>query len=475
MRRTYCWPTIARPKNALFFALISAKAIREQMCELSEQAKAIEVLAASESRELNDKEKAEQDGIIAKYDAMKADLARAEKLEKIMGDMAATRAAEQTPEGDPEPPPEEKPLSARVRIPDQARFRSSRLHAFRGERAEERAYIAGQFYAATLFKNERAAEWCKDHGIDTRFNASLSEGTDSAGGFLVPGEVEQTIIDLREEYGVFRQNANVVPMARDTKTVPVRSSGLTAYFVGENAEITASDKAWKQVELTARKLAALVRYSNELNEDATISIGDDLTREIAYAFAVKEDACGFLGDGTSTYGHITGVINSVAAGSIYTAITGNTAFSTLDLTDFEAMVGKLPAYPGIQPKWFISKAGWAASMLRLTDAGGGNTAAMLQAGSNGMMFLGYPVVHCQTLNSTLTAQTSAAGVLLFGDLRMAAILGNRRGLAIALSTDRYFEYDQLGIRGVERFDINVHSRGDASNPGAILSMSLPGS
>jgi len=249
---------------------------------------------------------------------------------------------------------------------------------------------------------------------------------------------------------------------------------VTAYFVGEGAEITASDKAWTQVELTARKLAALVRYSNELNEDALISIGDDLTREIAYAFAVKEDACGFLGDGTSTYGHVTGVLNAVAAGSLYTAITGNTAFSTLDLADFESVVGKLPSYPGILPKWYISKAGWAASMLRLTDAGGGNTAAMLAAGPGSMLFLGYPVRFCQTLNSTLTAQTSTK-LLAFGDLRMAALLGSRRGLAIAVSQDRYFEYDQIGIRGVERFDINVHSRGDASNPGAILVLQTPGS
>ena len=109
-----------------------------------------------------------------------------------------------------------------------------------------------------------------------------------------------------------------------------------------------------------------------------------------------------------------------------TAITGNTAFSTLDLADFEAMVGKLPMYPGIRPKWFISQAGWAASMMRLADAAGGNTMAMLAEGPT-RMFLGYPVVISQSMNSTLTAQTSTPGLVHFGDLQMGAILGSRRG------------------------------------------------
>jgi hypothetical protein len=41
-------------------------------------------------------------------------------------------------------------------------------------------------------------------------------------------------------------------------------------------------------------------------EDAIISIADDLAEEIVYAFSLKEDQCGFIGDGTSTYGGIVG-------------------------------------------------------------------------------------------------------------------------------------------------------------------------
>ena len=44
--------------------------------------------------------------------------------------------------------------------------------------------------------------------------------------------------------------------------------------------------------MVAKKLAALTLWSSELNEDAMISIGDDLAGEIAYAFSQKEDGRG---------------------------------------------------------------------------------------------------------------------------------------------------------------------------------------
>ena len=492
MRRKHLMPTLRRPHGYTVLALLSPKAIREKIAELTDRVQAIVDTATGENRDLTTEERTEVDGILGvgkagetghkpgKLDALEADLERAEKLEARQAQLAAARAGgdgtrllqRSDGPGSGSPAAAELPLSARIRIPLASQYRYGRLRAFTGPRADERAFIAGQFWAATLFRNKRSMEWLQQHGLAVQ--AALEESSDSVGGFLVPVEVEQAIIDLREEYGVFRREARVMPMARDTKQQPVRNSGLTAYFVDEGAEITASDKAWTQVNLTARKLAALCKYSNELAEDAIISIGDDLTREIAYAFAVKEDACGFLGDGTSTYGHMTGIVNALAAGSVYTAITGNTAFSTLDLADFEAMVGKLPMYPGIRPKWFISQAGWAASMMRLADAAGGNTMAMLAEGPT-RMFLGYPVVISQSMNSTLTAQTSTPGLVHFGDLQMGAILGSRRGMTIAISSDRYFEYDQIGIRGVSRFDINIHSRGTSSVPGCILSLTTPGS
>lgn len=349
--------------------------------------------------------------------------------------------------------------------------RHRQLRSFRGEGAEERAYASGQWLLATLGGDTRAAQWCAENGIETR---ALQTTTNSLGGYSVPDQFETAIIDLREERGVARRSLRVRAMASDTLIIPRRASGVTAYFVAENAEITASDKGWDAVQLMARKLAVLCKYSSEINEDSILSIADDLASEIAYAFADKEDECLFNGDGTSTYGGIVGLKSGTAAGSKVTALTGNTAFGTLDLEDFETMVGRLPQYAVAGAAWYISRAGWANSMLRLAEAAGGNTVAQI-AGGAPLQFLGFPVVISQVVNSTLTAQTSTDGLCYLANLDLGASMGSRRGVSIQVDGSRYFELDQLAIRGTERFDINYHERGTASAAGPVIMLSTPSS
>lgn len=447
---------------------LSAKEIREQIQERIDNMQALAKVAKDDGdREFADDEQKQFDGWQAEIGQQASDgnpatglylaLERAQKFETTVEGFRNLRSDASDAGGEG------------VRIVPANAYRHKRLKAYKDE---AHAYKAGQFLAAALWKSPSAIQWCNDNGV--QFRDAMGGSDNMLGGALVPSEMEAAVINLREEYGVFRREARIVPMATDVKVVPRRTSGVTAYFVAENGSVTASDKGWDQVNLTARKLATLCKYSSELSEDAIIDIGDDLTNEIAYAFANKEDECGFNGTGASTYGHILGVLPAVAAGSVYDAITGNTAFSTLDLADFEAMVGKLPQYAEANAKWYISRAGYYASMARLMDAGGGNAASDLASGVRSPLFLGYPVVFTQVLNATLTAQTSTK-ILAFGDLRMAAILGNRRGLGVKISDQRYLEYDQIGILGTERFDINVHEIGDASNPGAIIVLKTPGS
>jgi HK97 family phage major capsid protein len=203
--------------------------------------------------------------------------------------------------------------------------------------------------------------------------------------------------------------------------------------------------------------------SSEINEDAVINLADDLAAEIAYAFSNAEDTNGFNGDGTSTYGGIWGATVKINDGnhaaSIHTAATNNDSFGEFTLTDFHGVVGKLPLYARMNAKWYISAAGFANSMERLAYAGGGNTTSHITGGT-GLAFLGYPVVLSQVLNTSLVG-TPASGTIacLFGDLRLSTAFGSRRGVTVAMSEHRYFDTDQIGIRGTQRVDINNHSLG----------------
>lgn len=469
----------------------SAKELREIRASLFDEVQALHDVAEAAERELTADELKKVDEVMGigkpgdhnhkpgKLHDLDAQIARADAYEARKAELAAIRNAQVRPQqgaADTEQDENDPAYNriARVKVPAVARYHHAGLKAYRGEKATEEAYLCGQFLLATIGKSERAQQWCKEHGVDTRFRGALKESDNSLGGFLVPIEMERSIIALREERGVLRREAMVVPMASDTLHMPRRASGVTAYWTGELSEITASNPTLDNVELTAKKLAALVRMSSEVNEDTVVSLTDFVTAEIAYAFADKEDNAGFKGDGTSTYGGVVGIVNALAAGSEYTAITGNTSFGTLDLADFENMVGKLPLYALQNAKWYISRAGWAASMQRLADAAGGNTTQNIMGGV-GPSFLGFPVVWVQVMNSTLTAQTSTEGLAYFGDLRQGVKLGTRRGMAIATSTERYFETDEIGIKATQRLDIVVSEKGTASAAGSIIGLKTPGS
>ena len=360
-----------------------------------------------------------------------------------------------------------------------------------------RAYAAGQFLLAICSRDPnvagRSEKWCRDNGISL---LAQNETTNVAGGILVPDVLADQIIILREQYGVFRRFAKEWPMTSDNLTIPRRASGTTAYFVSDGVATTESQLGWDGVTLAAKELACLVRYPNTLNEDAVINIADPLSGEIADQFSYKEDLCGLLGDGTSLYGGIVGLNNACVSASIFTPASGSgyTSFGALILGHFESMVATLPQYAAQNACWFFSRAGYAASAQRLMDAGGGNTNETLAMGGRGNFqegqdayarpyrtFLGFPVIISQVVNSTLGAQASAVGVCYFGDLSLSSALGSRKEIAIDASKDRYFEFRQIGIQGVERFDIKNHDCGGSAQQiatataGPIVMMNLPGS
>jgi HK97 family phage major capsid protein len=344
--------------------------------------------------------------------------------------------------------------------------------------AAKHAYRFGKFMEVVLnapagnIQPSAALEWCKSNGIEIKVQ---QEATPQDGGVLVPVEFERTLIDLRELYGVFRRNVKTVPMAAETKFIPRRTGGLTAYFVGEGAAGTQSSKTWDNIQLVARKLMTLVTYSTEVSEDAIINLADDLAGEIAYAFALKEDNCGFLGDGTSTYGNITGVttalyptlsatIANVAGIQVQTTISTGT-FASAVIGDFTKTIAKLPVYADTpNAKWYMHKTFYSSIPQALMAAAGGNTWRDLSAGPTGTTFLGYPVEFAQVLPFTWVANTIYA---LFGDLSLAAKMGDRR--QTTLFTDPYSlsANDQIQIRGTERFDIKVHDVGNASGTAAL--------
>ena len=391
----------------------------------------------------------ENDGKLAKC---KQDLDDAKKREQFKKEMVRNKM---------EPAIKDMMPAPKANMPATAR-RHGKLRAFKDEFD---AYASGRFLQASLLGNQDAAEWCRTNGI----KAAMSATDNSTGGFLVPDAFESSVLRYVEEYSVARNYASVMPMISDVTNIPRREGGLTVYYPGENTAITTSTPDLGQIKLVAIKRATLTALSSELSEDSAIAIADFLAAEIGTAFSKKADEDCFLGDGTSTYGGVTGLKSALAAGSVVDAASGNVSFATFDLADFENCIAALPVFAdNANTAWFISKAGYAKSMLNLMNAAGGNTNVTLSDGVRSRpMFMGYPVVFTQAMPSADVVSTNQ---VYLGDLSQAVHLGVRTGLTVATDMSVYFASDQIGVRATERLAINVHERGTASAAGSIIAL-----
>ncbi len=340
----------------------------------------------------------------------------------------------------------------------------------RGFRCEERAYRAGMSIKASLLGDEEARRWCHDHGVESRAQAG---GINSLGGVLTNPELSSEIVRLVEEFGAFPANARRVSMNSDTLLIARRTGGLTARPIGENAAPTTSDATFDNVSLVAKLWGVDNRIPMSLLEDSVIDLADAMAVEVAQAYAEAFDNAGFIGTGSgSLYHGTTGVAVAINDGthsaSVVTAGTNNDVFGDLTLTDFTAVVAKLPVYSRRNAKWYISAAGYGSSMLRLMMAAGGNNQADV-AGGAGATFLGYPVVTVHPLESALTG-TANKIACLFGDLSQACTMGVRREVSIKTDSSRFIEFDQMLTFATARVAMVAHDLGDTSKAGPIVAL-----
>lgn len=335
-----------------------------------------------------------------------------------------------------------------------------------GPEVEQRYIRCGNWIRATLFDDHSAREWCAKNGV--AIQKSMGERIGADGAFLVPADLANAIIDTREQYGAFRRQARLVPMASDNTVVPRRTSAPTASFVGGGGAGTASQFGTDAINLTAKKIISLVLVPSELEEDSLPDIVDYITYEIAYAFASKEDDCAFNGDGTSTYGRMRGLMTVALDGQHNTAkvtASANT-YGALNTADLNNLVSAVRVSALSNAAWFVSQTGLAQTFLRMVAGGNGH---FYSAEVNGVMtpfYNGFPVALSPKLPLG-TGSLSGQGMIAFGDMYAGAVLGQRREITIARSPERYLDSDQIGILGTERFHSVIHDVGDNTNAGSL--------
>lgn len=214
-----------------------------------------------------------------------------------------------------------------------------------------------------------AAAWAlRTWPTDDTVYRALNAGDIEAGGALVSGEVSaQFISALRARSVVRALGARSVPVPAGQKMVPKVTQGAEVYWIGESANIPATQQKTGAVNFDLRKLAALVpvrggliRYAPELAENL---IRSDLLQGVAAA----EDAAFIRSPGTEHTPR--GLRHRAPAAHVIAAnATVNLANVVADLEKAMAAVEDADI-PMLQPGWIFAPR-TARYLMTLRDGDG---------------------------------------------------------------------------------------------------------
>lgn len=137
------------------------------------------------------------------------------------------------------------------------------------------------------------------YGEQHPITKALLAGVGASGGFIVPPEYINEIIELLRPMAVVRSaNPRTMPMPRGTMTLPAQTQAASAAYAGETAQITQSQQQLGQIVATYKKLTALVPLTNDLMRYADPAADAFVRDDLVKVMALREDLAFILGDGT---------------------------------------------------------------------------------------------------------------------------------------------------------------------------------
>lgn len=300
-----------------------------------------------------------------------------------------------------------------------------------------------------LVKHEKAAK--------ARLKAEgLNEDTDSEGGFLLPEEQSNTLLEKSVEEDFFLSKVFRLPMSSNTIKIPTiaetsrvdgsRAGGVRGYWTGEGIQKTKSNPKFGQVQLSLNKLTVLTWTTDELVEDSPISIEPLISRLATSEINFKVKDAVFRGTGA---GMPLGILDAPATVSV--AKEGAQAADTIVSANVINMWSRLHPASRKNAMWFYNVDAFPQLIqLNIAMASSDQLVWIPAGGISGKPFdtlFGAPAVPlevCSTLGDL--------GDIVLVDMTQYIMGEKAGGIKAATSIHLRFDYDETAFRFVLRTD-----------------------
>ena len=272
---------------------------------------------------------------------------------------------------------------------------------------------------------------------------ALREGVDSDGGYLVPDTFEHTLIQALDEENIIRQLAHTFTTASGTHAIPIVGTRGKATWVAEEQEIPETTETFTQKTISAHKLTALIKLSEELLNDSAFDLESYIASEFARKISDAEEEAFITGNGS---GKPFGILHDKEGAEVGITAAAANAITTNELID---LYYSLRSPYRKRAVWIMNDS--TVNLIRKLKDGNGQYIWEPGIKSNDTdTILGRKVY---TTTCMPTAKTGAKAIA-FGDLSYYWI-GDREGISFKRLNELYATKGQVGFLATKRLDARL--------------------
>ena len=287
-------------------------------------------------------------------------------------------------------------------------------------------------------KKGRAADAYKAAMLDAlrsgfkRVSNVLQEGVDTDGGYLVPEEYDNRLIDVLDEENIMRKLGTRITTSGEHK-INIAATKPAASWIEEGGALSFGDATFEQILMDAHKLHVAIKVTEELLYDNAFGLENYIITQFGKALANAEEDAFLNGDGV---GKPLGLFAASGGGQIAETLT-----AAVKADDIINLVYALKR-PYRKNASFIMNDKNIAAIRKLKDNNGAYIwQPSAQAGEPDRLF-GYPV-H--------TSAYAPEDAIAFGDYKYYNI-GDRGTRSFKQLTELFAGNGMIGYVAKERVD-----------------------
>ena len=256
--------------------------------------------------------------------------------------------------------------------------------------------------------------------IRTKFHTIsnvMQEGVDADGGYLVPDEYDDRLIEKLKEENIFRKLCHPVTTSGDHK-INIAASTPAAAWIEEGEALTFGDATFSQILLDAHKLHVAIKVTEELLYDSKFDLETFILNAFSKALANAEENAFINGSGT---GQPLGILAATGGADIGVTTASSTTITADEIINLVYSLKR----PYRKNAAFLMNDQTVAAVRKLKDGTGTYLWHEALTADEPNKLLGYPVYTSEFM-PTIEA---GAKTIAFGD----------------------FDYYNIGDRGTRSF------------------------